>query len=930
MKPIENDFPIEKVNEIANEEGKGGTSRPSFEPLLYIHKWWARRLGSVFRSIVISTLLDEDTKIIKEDGSSRKVTPEEIENPCNLYLKNVDFNGKIILDPFMGAGTTVIEGLRTNCKVIGQDLNPIPWLMVKNEIEPIDLVEAKKAFNSLEKEISGELKKYHKTICPHCLEKYAKRHDKKPEEVIEDVCYDLRVSGDPEFIYEKYSFEDNSKILSTTNIFADAMYYFWIKEIFCDGCKKPLNLFKSYILSNKKKGKKLLGYNVICPYCGEIFLIDKKEKENATCPKCKSNFNPTKGNAKGTSYICPNKNCGHKSKIVENIKKNGNPNEHMYAVEYYCPHCEKKYYKKTDSFDVTLFKSAKQEYEKVKSDWAGQYIPNSKIPKGDETYPRLIENHGYKYWEDMFNERQLLNLGKLLKAILDLKVDSNIKEFSLLAFSKALEYNNMLCEYNRKNSYIRDLFRMHAYHPSLNPVENNLWGAKFGFGTFKNHFGKNLKYKEYNKTPFEKYVNSNGKNEKKYMKINVIGKIGDFFKNDNYNAIINCGDSSYITIPDKSVDAVITDPPYYGNVMYSELSEFFYSWLRLKLKDKYEHFRSENVPNSAEVIVNDVQGKDDEDFIEGLTAVFKESNRKLKDEGLLVFTFHHQEEKAWGAVLQSVLNSGFFITAIYPVQSEMETSTHIHLKSNVRYDMVVVCKKRDKKAEKRHWSQIEDDIYFKVEDELKRLGKHGSNISEEDIFVITIGKCLEVYSKHYPNIYNGENRVTINEALSSISEIVDSQLMHTRFNQIQSETDTITALYLFYFTNKTNISYDSLNKMLKIRSIPMDLVNDSKLVEKEDNQLLILTPHERAKLIESKKKESLSAIDKVHYLFYLWNEGKIYDFKNALSEDEKSRWVSDSVIKTLEYIFEIENDKTYQDILKFMNDKWMVQERLEV
>jgi adenine-specific DNA methylase len=113
-KPIEIDFPIEEVNEIANEEGKGGTSKPSFEPLLYIHKWWAKRLGSVFRTIVIYTLLDENATVIEDKGKRRKVTKEELENPWELYLKDVDFNDKIVLDPLMGAGTTVIESLRTN------------------------------------------------------------------------------------------------------------------------------------------------------------------------------------------------------------------------------------------------------------------------------------------------------------------------------------------------------------------------------------------------------------------------------------------------------------------------------------------------------------------------------------------------------------------------------------------------------------------------------------------------------------------------------------------------------------------------------------------------------------------------------------------------------------------------------------------------
>jgi len=174
MKPIEKDFPIEHVNEFANEEGKGGTSRPSWEPLLYIHKWWAKRLGSVFRTIILYTLLDENTIVIDDNGSKRKVSPEEVENPWSLYLKDVDFGGKIILDPFMGAGVTVIEALRTNCRVVGQDLNPVAWFMVKKAVEPVDRKKLEDAFKELETHIADEIKKILQDYMPALFKRIRK------------------------------------------------------------------------------------------------------------------------------------------------------------------------------------------------------------------------------------------------------------------------------------------------------------------------------------------------------------------------------------------------------------------------------------------------------------------------------------------------------------------------------------------------------------------------------------------------------------------------------------------------------------------------------------------------------------------------------------------------------------------------------------
>ena len=94
--------------------------------------------------------------------------------------------------------------------------------------------------------------------------------------------------------------------------------------------------------------------------------------------------------------------------------------------------------------------------------------------------------------------------------------------------------------------------------------------------------------------------------------------------------------------------------------------------------------------------------------------------------------------------------------------------------------------------------------------------------------------------------------------------------------------------------------------------------------------MLILTPMERKSIIESKRKESLSPIDRVHYLYYLWKEGKIFGFEKTLSDEEKELWRADSVIRTLEYLYEIEKDKAYEDVAKFLKEIWQKQKYLEV
>ena len=136
-KPIEIDFSIEEVNEIAEREAY---AKEKYRPIYFIHKWWARRLGSVFRTIVLYSLLDKDAKVLENDAW-RPVTKDELENPWKLYLKDVDLGGKVVLDPMMGGGTTVIEALRLGCKVVAEDLNPVAWFLMKKQVEVVDIDE---------------------------------------------------------------------------------------------------------------------------------------------------------------------------------------------------------------------------------------------------------------------------------------------------------------------------------------------------------------------------------------------------------------------------------------------------------------------------------------------------------------------------------------------------------------------------------------------------------------------------------------------------------------------------------------------------------------------------------------------------------------------------------------------------------------------
>ena len=142
---IEENFPLEQLTPIAKAEA---SSRQNYRPIYSLHKWWAQRLGSVFRTIGLSTFLNTDD-------------PNEV---WDHYFKSNDFSDKIVLDPFMGGGTTLVELNRLGAKTIGIDINPVAWWTVKKELEPVDTNELEKAFKTLERNVADKIKQYYKTI----------------------------------------------------------------------------------------------------------------------------------------------------------------------------------------------------------------------------------------------------------------------------------------------------------------------------------------------------------------------------------------------------------------------------------------------------------------------------------------------------------------------------------------------------------------------------------------------------------------------------------------------------------------------------------------------------------------------------------------------------------------------------------------------
>jgi putative DNA methylase len=218
LRAIEVGFPIVEINRLAEPE------RNNFKPIYQMHKWFARRASCVFRAILLGAL----KPAMQPDGTATDLMAE-FHTP---HDDDPDTQGKVVLDPFMGGGTTVVEALRLGCKPIGVDLNPVAWFIVKNEIEPVDTNALKAAFQRL-------------GSSP------VEWNGRKP----------LRES-----LLELYRTE------AAPGVEADVIYTFWVKHAICTDpmCKKEVPLFKDYVIAHKAVSVRYWR-DIPCPVCRKSF-----------------------------------------------------------------------------------------------------------------------------------------------------------------------------------------------------------------------------------------------------------------------------------------------------------------------------------------------------------------------------------------------------------------------------------------------------------------------------------------------------------------------------------------------------------------------------------------------------------------------------------------------------------------------------------
>jgi hypothetical protein len=890
---IEVGFPIVEINRLAVPE------MYAFKPVYQMHKWFARRASCVFRAILLAAMKPAGTNIMDEFYKDHTNDP--------------DTNGKIILDPFMGGGTTIGETLRLGCKAIGIDLNPVAWFIVKTEVEPVDLKALGEAFEKLAnrqvswsgRSVRETLLREYTTICPCCqgnadivytfwvrsgicLDANCRREvplhrDYIIEEKALSVWYRPDVTCphcaktfdweiEPSNLVVHKASRDAKTVNPGEAVVENRRWaYSHNDSVDCPWCHRNVRP----LLSKAQNERRKVFLSVLfCPSCEEVWQWRGVLPDTVQCPTCFHKYAPREGTLPDNyDFIC---SCTNRSGILDSLR--GLPMAerrrlHPYAIAGYCPTCAKRssltsdgdlqrdiFEEKIIAFDETrqsdhecFLRTSKgrffrriipqdlaiyQEASRLWKELANSLpYPQQEIPFGYQTVKgNDLPGHGFSRWHDLFNERQLLCLSTLLQAIEEEPVQA-LREMLLSAFFQALRSNCLLSFYSRQRDELEPALSRKDFAPPKSPLENSVWGTKYGRGTFSSIISRIIAGKSFCLAPSDRrFVEKNAKGKLVLEEVKSKEKIIGTSENVQLYAQ-SSADLDITALNVEQVDLVITDPPYADNVNYSEVADFFYVWLRLALSKDYLAFAPEFTPKNEEIIAQETRGRSMQNFKEGLSRVFSKSAKVLRDDGLLIFTFHHEANEAWESVLEALLTAGFTVEAVYPYESDARKAGSMGAQK-IAYDLIHVCKKRaaDLATPGRSWASIRQEIRRRARDELQAIesGRYGNqSLPEADVRLICIGKCLELYSAHYGQVLDHESKpLPLRTALQDISAIVD-QLV-TRNHPLPAELDTVDALSYIWLKVlaqiKNEITVDIMSKALRGIQVSIEDLQNAGLI----------------------------------------------------------------------------------------------------
>ena len=635
--------------------------------------------------------------------------------------------------------------------------------------------------------------------------------------------------------------------------------YIWARTIPCQNpsCRKDIPLMRQYWLA--KKEKKKVSVHPYVTNDGVQFKIVGTDYESM--PK---DFDPEKGTVARAVAVCPCCGSTIDANTTRRLFQEGKSGQKMVAVVTHREGYTGKRYRIATYEDLEIFHQAEEclakKRQELMDQWGIDPVPDEPLPPPG-TLGFRIQRYDMNKWGDLFNSRQKLALitfvEKVRLAHEMMKEQGYEEEYakavgSSVTFvtSRCSDFSTNLCHWHPQWEFIPNTFGRQALPMSWDFAELNLLSPVLT-GTFESMLGQ------------------------------VMRAIQSALPTCSYSptsyAIITNASASALPHHDNQFDAVITDPPYYDNVPYSYLSDFFYVWLKRTLGELYpELFSTPLTPKKNEIVAYSevsTEFKDGKDYFEQmLKKAFQEIHRVLKPNGIAVIVYAHKSTQGWETLINSLLDSGLIMTGAYPLHTEMATRLRASESATLASSIYIVARKMERQPTG-FYTDVKEELKTHLDKKLNRLWEEG--IGGADFFIAAIGSAIEVFGK-YEQVMDFEgNIIRADRLLDDVQEIATNYAVHQILhNGFAGEISDLTRFYVLWRWEfgEAKVLFDNARKLSQSCGIDLsEEWNRKGFIKKEKEFIRVLGPDKR-NLEDIKKSHEL--IDILHHVLLLWEKSQ--------------------------------------------------------
>jgi len=846
---IEVEMPLEKISEESRREKNIRHGNPST-----MHLWWARRPLSASRAAAYASLIEdpdeqsereEQLEFIEELSTWEAVTDEEILSTAkDKVLDKFDGEPPRTLDPFSGGGALPLESQRIGCESHAVELNPVACALIRSEMEFPYL--AKKRHQN-----TGSTN--HGTPIIDTTE--------KESQLISDV------KNWSEWLQDEVS-EEIGDIYGD-----DIIGYIWARTLPCQspGCDLDIPLVRQFWLSDRDNSDKVI-YNLDCDTDGtvDIEILEEPEfeifsegnKRGIEVNGSGEKIYPTEGTVQRGSVSCPACNNSFKSDRTRELSKKEGFGRKLLVV--IADGNNGKEYRVPNNDDIDKFISAEKKLEELDSRW----IPDEPLPPEGSLGIR-VNLYEYDSWGQLYNPRQQLVMATFCKKVNqaydeicqeeDEEYAKAIATYLSLGIDRLADYNSNLTMWIKDRETVGHVFSRGALPIRWDYVEVNPFSGSTG---------------DYS---------------------GAIDWITRAIETCSYATgvpEINLGDATQLNYPDNHFDAVFTDPPYYDNMPYATISDYFYVWLKRSIGELYpDEFSTPLTPKTNEIIEDSSRHENPdeaEEFFETkLSDAFSEISRVLDSDGICTIVFAHKSTDAWAQMIRGLLSSDLVVTATWPIHTERHNRPRGIESAALSSSVYFVCRNRSG-TDVGYYNDVQEELREKVHDRLDYFWEQG--IRGADLLVSAIGPAVQVFGQYEDVKRLSGEKVSIDELLEETQRLVSDYALgkvlegDVELGRIDPET-RFYILFRWAFANQKE-DYDEVRKLAQVNEADTERLERLGIMDVSRGDATLVPPQSR-KLDEPEKVpkgNNLPLVDKIQRAAVLWESGNREELKSFIEE----------------------------------------------